>query len=220
MINSKITGQKCLTIAYPFCTNGNSNLCSEYYIAGRGCDGFLESSTPRDFMYISSINCGTEGPVKTASEFNAKAENAVTSKAWCVFMMHDMDDEKFFSPVSSVELGSHLSYVAANSSKFWVNTFGNVVRYIRERNAVSLAVLPGSSKRISIQLTDSLDTTIYNYPVSIRRPLPRGWKGASVTQGKVMLTTQLVTLNSVNYIQFDAIPNAGTIVMSKRKSNI
>ena len=217
-INSKITGQKCLTIAYPFCTNGNSNLCSEYYIAGRGCDGFLASSTPRDFMYISSINCGTEGQVKTASEFNARVESA-TSKKWCVFMIHGIDDDGCFSPVQSSELSLHLNYVTSNSSKFWVNTFGNVVRYIKERNAVSLTVLSGNSKRISIQLTDSLNNSIYNYPVSIRRPLPKGWKTASVKQGKVMLTAQLITLNSVNYIQFDAIPNAGTIVISKRKTS-
>jgi peptidoglycan/xylan/chitin deacetylase (PgdA/CDA1 family) len=217
IINRKITGQKCLTIAYPFCANGKSNLCSECYIAARSCDGFLASSTPGDFMNIGSINCGTEGEAKTTPELNAKVESAISSKAWCVFMLHGIDDDKGFSPLRSEELGSHLNYVSANSSKFWVNTFGNVVRYIKERNAVSLTILPGRSKHISIQLTDSLDNSVYNYPVSIRRPLPRGWKNARVKQGTANLTVQRVKQNSVDYIQFDAVPNAGTIIISKRK---
>ncbi len=217
IINRKITGQKCLTIAYPFCTNGNTHLCSECYIAARSCDGFLEPATPPDFMYISSINCGADGEAKTTPELNAKVESAVSSKAWCVFMLHGIDDDNGFSPLRSEELGSHLNYVSANSGKFWVNTFGNVVRYIKERNAVSLTVLQNKSKHINLQLTDSLDNSVYNYPVSIRRPLPRGWKNARVKQGTANLMVQRVKQNSVDYIQFDAIPNAGTIVISKRK---
>ena|ERR1035437_3645239 len=107
--------------------------------------------------------------------------------------------------------------MAANAAKFWVNTFGNVVRYIKERNAVSLNELSVKSRRITLQLTDSLDNSIYNYPVSIRRPLPNLWKGASVTQGRVKLKVTTVNLNSTNYILFDAIPNAGTIAIKKEK---
>lgn len=221
IINSKISGQTCLTIAYPFCTGGNSNLCSECYVAARSCDGFIATTTPVDFMNISSINCGTEGEVKTASDFNTKIESAVNSRGWCIFMMHGLDGDNCFSPVLSSELSLHLDYVTANCSKFWVSTFGNVARYIKERNAVSLTVLSNRSKRISIQLSDSLDNSLYNYPVSIRRPLPRGWSAASVMQGTINLETRLMKVNAVNYILFDAVPNAGTIIISKRKiSNV
>jgi len=167
-------------------------------------------------MNISSIGCGTEGVAKTAAELNAEAEKAVTLKGWCVFMIHSIDnDTTGYSSLRSKELEDHLNYIAANSGKFWVNTFGNVVRYIKERNAVSLTEQSVKSNRITLQLTDSLDNSIYNYPISIRRPLPARWKIATVTQGKVKLTVRMIRMNPINFIQFDAIPNGGTIVIQR-----
>ncbi|MDD4970113.1 MAG: polysaccharide deacetylase family protein [Paludibacter sp.] len=216
-IDTKISGSKCMTIAYPFCSCDNFKLCSEYYMAARSCDGFIVPSTPSNFMCISSINCGTEGPAKTATDLNVSVESAVSKNGWCVFMFHGIDNDNGYSPISSEDLGAHLDYVAANRSKYWINTFGNVIRYIKERNAVQLTVNSESSKRITLQLTDTLDNAIYNYPVTIRRPMPTVWKGASVTQGTENLVIHVVRKNQVAYIQFDAIPNAGAIVITKQK---
>ena len=216
-IESRIKGQKCVTIAYPYCSCGDSMLCSEYYIAARSCDGFMEPSTPPNFMCISSVGCGEDGQVKTAEEFNAKLESALPTNSWCVFMMHGIDNDKGFSPLNSNELASHLDYVDANRSKYWVSTFGNVTRYIKERNAASLTVLRESLKKIKLQFSDSLENSIYNFPLTIRRPLPKGWKGARVQQGAVKLPIQFVRMNLTHYIQFDAIPNGGIITINKQK---
>jgi oligosaccharide reducing-end xylanase len=69
-----------------------------------------------------------------------------------------------------------LLYVDANRSKYWVSTFGNVIRYIKERNAVSLTVLAKSLKKIKLEFTDSLENSIFNFPLTIRRPLPKDGK--------------------------------------------
>ena len=132
-------------------------------------------------------------------------------------MMHSIDNDGGYSPVKATELNAHLEYVYANKDKFWVETFGNVARYIKERDAVSLVVVSSDSKKVVVQLTDSLDNSIYNYPVSIRRPLPTGWVNASVKQGKVKLNSQLVVQNSIQYIQFDAVPDGGPVVIAKAK---
>ncbi|RPH99965.1 MAG: hypothetical protein EHM72_10525, partial [Calditrichaeota bacterium] len=81
-IDAHIPGQKCATMAYPFCVTGDKALCAQVYIAARICSGAVESRSPRDFMAISSIVCGTEGSVKTADNFIAKAASAVKSKGW------------------------------------------------------------------------------------------------------------------------------------------
>ena len=216
-IEYRIKGQKCVTIAYPYCSCGDSTLCSEFYIAARSCDGFMEPSTPPNFMCISSVGCGQDGQVKTAQEFNAKIESALPTNSWCVFMMHGIDNDKGYSPLSSNELATHLKYVDANKSKYWVSTFGNVTRYIKERNAASLTVLRESLKKIKLQFSDSLENSIYNFPLTIRRPLPKGWKGARVQQGAVKLPIQFVRMNLTHYIQFDAIPNGGIITINKQK---
>ena len=218
IINSKIKGQSCVTIAYPFCIAGNSKLCAGCYIAARGCNGYVESATPKDFMNVGALICGSEGGVKIASQFNFYADWAAKTKGWCIFMMHSIDNDGGYSPVKSTELNAHLNYVNENNAKFWVGTFGNVTRYIKERDAASLKVISARSKHISIQLTDQLDNGIYNYPISIRRPLPKGWSAANVTQGKMKLKVQHVTIAAVNYIMFDAVPNAGLITLTRQKA--
>ena len=65
-INSNITGQKCITFAYPYCETNDLSLVAQYYIAARICSGINEPKTPRNWMRISSYVCGTEGAIKTS----------------------------------------------------------------------------------------------------------------------------------------------------------
>ena len=60
-------------------------------------------------------------------------------------------------------------------SKFWVSSFSNVVRYIKERNDVNVIEVSNTGETITVQVTDGLNNTIYNFPVTIRRRLPDGW---------------------------------------------
>ena len=135
-INAHIKSQKCLTIAYPYCDPGNKSLCKKYYIAARGCSGLVESSTPADFMNISSITCGTLGKIKTAKDFCNKADSAAASKGLVIFLIHGVDNDGGFTPITSENLSAAVDYMKSNQSKFWVSTFGNIVRYIKERNDV------------------------------------------------------------------------------------
>src|SRR5690606_21043268 len=79
-IDSRITAQTCVTIAYPFCNTGNDSIVKQYYIAARGCQGAIEGRTPGNFMNISSIVCGDQGNVKTAADFKSRADNAANQR--------------------------------------------------------------------------------------------------------------------------------------------
>ena len=113
-INSHITGQQCMTIAYPNCIGGNISLIKQYYFAARICSGVIERSTPTDFMNISSIICGTQGSVKTSADFKAKAEAAVNARGWCVYLIHGIDNDGGYSPIPSDTIRAGLEYLKAN----------------------------------------------------------------------------------------------------------
>lgn len=215
-INAQVTSQKCLTIAYPYCVHGNDSLCLEYYIAARACQGNIESKNPRSFLNISSIICGDDGSVKTGADFNSRANSAATSKGWCVYLIHGIDNASDgWSPTSSTELRASLEYLDANRDKFWITTFLNAVLYIKERNAASVSELSLQENSISVQVTDTLDNEIYNYPITVRRTLPEGWPSATVTQGGKDVEYQTVTVDATKYIMFDAIPDSGDVIIAK-----
>ena len=215
-INSHIQGQKCLTIAYPNCIEGNPNICRQYYIAARGCSGQIVAKTPSDFMDISSIVCGSQGSIKRASDFENKINAASSSNGWVVFLIHAIDNESGYSPTSSAEIKIALEYLNQNKDKIWESTFGNVVRYIKERNEVSVKELSKNDSLITFSVNDSLDNSIYNYPLTIRRVLPKGWTSAEISQNGKTLNSQILTINAKNYIMFDVVPDSGDIQMTRK----
>jgi len=214
-INAHITGQNCITLAYPYCSPSNQTLTAKYYIAARHCQGYIEASTPSNFYQISSLICGSSGSVKTEADFVTKFESTAASNGWCVFLIHGIDSDGGYSPLPSTTLRASLEYLDAHRSTFWVSTFVNVVCYIRERNAVSVTELSNEDTSITLQVTDTLDNAIYNYPVTIRRPLPQSWPSANVSQNGQAVDACIIEVNSVKYVMFDVMPDGGDVVLSK-----
>lgn len=219
LINSKVTSQKCVTMATPYCAEGKDSLAAKYFIAVRGCQGNIESKTPANFMNVSSIVCGNLGTVYKVKDFKTKADQASSSKGWLVYLIHGIDNDGGYSPLGSDTLKASLQYLKENDSKFWVNTFGNVARYIRERNCVSVSETSASETSFSVTITDTLDNETFNYPLTFRRTLPDGWSQVTITQNGSAITDTIIEVNSIKYIQFEAIPDGGSVVISKDSSS-
>ncbi len=214
-IESNISGQNCMTLAYPFCVPSDAALTRKYYIAARHCQGQIAKSTPSDFYNISSIICGESGSIKTAGNFKTNMEAAAKASGWSVYLIHGIDGDGGYSSLGSSELRGSLEYLDENRERFWVATFGNVVRYIRERNNISVNEAENGSDTISLEVTDTLDNTIYDHPVTLRRRLPAGWGDATVTQNGDSVEYRRVVLGSEFFIEFDVVTDAGTIMIIK-----
>jgi oligosaccharide reducing-end xylanase len=199
------TGKKCVSHAYPYCAVPKETITSQYYSFARSCNEALVPSTPPDFLSIGAISCHT-------TQMNAAADNAASSGSWLVWLIHGIDNDAYACcPITSSVLQSNLDHVTADTNKWWVETFGNVCRYIQERNASGLTVVSNGTTSITLQLTNNLDRTIFDYPVTLRRPLPEGWLAAAITQKGAAAPSQIVNGN----LMFDVVPNGGDIILSK-----
>lgn len=214
-INSNIPDASCVTIAYPNCVTGDLATVQKYYIAGRICSGAIVPPTPSDFYNISSIAAGSQSSVKLARDFNDKVTLAKVSNGWCVFLLHGIDDDKGYSPLASTELAAHLKFMNDNSQDYWVATFGNVVKYIRERNAVSITETVLNSDSLKLLVKDNLDHSIYNLPVTLRRKLPEGWTSVHVYAGKKQIKSEISLIGNGKYVVFDAVPDQDDIYLVK-----
>lgn len=212
-INANIPGNQCLTIAYPNCQSGDMTLLAQYYIAGRNCSGGVNPPTPGDFFEIKAKICGDRGSLQTLSDFITYNEAAVAAGGWQMYLIHDLDDGSGYSPLDSTVLQESLAYLDGLRSTYWVDTFLNVVRYIKERDDVSLTEVANQGSSITLQITDTLDDVVYNHPVTFRRPLPTGWASAIVTQNGQQVSSSIVIIGSITYIMFDAVPDAGDVVL-------
>jgi oligosaccharide reducing-end xylanase len=200
------TGQNCVSLAYPYCTVPNESVTSQYYSFARSCNGSLVPSSPSDMLRIGAI-----GPDQ--NNMNTVSDNAANGGNWLVWLIHGLDNDAACCPISSSVLQSNINYVAGNPGKWWVDTFGNVSRYIEERNAAVLTVVSNGSSRKTLQLSDNLNNAVFNYPVTLRCPLPAGWQSATVTQNGASVPTRIVN----GKVMFDVVPNGGNIVLEQRR---
>ncbi len=211
-IISNSGNEPAFTIAYPNCRSGDVALCSQYYIAGRNCSGAIVPPTPPNFFEINSYICGSRGTVKTTADFISRFNSAQSAGGWLVLLLHGIDNDGGYSPLPSKVLLESLQYLDGNRNAFWVETFGNVVRYIKERDSLSVTKI--AEDPIELVVTDSLDNNVYNYPITLRRLLPQGWTEVAVTQNGAAIPSAVVKLNSSSYVVFDAVPDAGNVIIS------
>lgn len=212
-INSNITSTKCVTVAYPECVIGDRTTISKYFIAGRTCDGLINNYSPSDFYKIGAYICGNTG-VNTPSDLNKIANDAYSQGGWGVYLFHGINADGGYSPIESSVLDSHLSNMNTNKDKYWVGTFGEVAKYIKERNAASLTETTITADSLQTVIADNLDNTIYTAQLTVRRAMPTGWAGARVYLGKTLINSTTSVVNNVTYVTFNIAPDKGTIYIA------
>jgi hypothetical protein len=214
-INDNIPGKQCVTLAYPYCNAGDGSLCNKYYIASRTCSGQVNPKSPSDYSQISSILCGSSASNRNSTTgINDGANDAARSGGWCVLLFHGVGNDGGYSGVSTDVLQGCVDYMDKNRNKFWVESFGNVARYMKERDAVTVREETATDNSITLKVTDGLDDTIFNYPLSIRRPLPEAWEEAKVKQGDKEIEASVKDSGGTKYITFDVIPDRGAVTLS------
>lgn len=101
----------------------------------------------------------------TTAKANALADSALQQKRWMVVMLHAITNGYAALPNAGV-LEEHLKYVLTLQDRLWIDTFGNVGRYIKERDAVRLVVQRDASSA-TIALNTDLDAGLFNFPLTV-----------------------------------------------------
>ncbi|MEJ5265951.1 MAG: polysaccharide deacetylase family protein [Bacteroidales bacterium] len=214
IIEEKI-GQPCLTHAYPYCVKALDSIISKYYISARGCQGFIENSTPLDYYNVSSIIVGNLGAVKTYTDFKNSFQQAAQKKGWLVFLIHGIDNDGGYSPIPSNELQKSVLYLVPRTPKYWVTTFKAATLYSKERNAAQITLISSNDEQYTLNITDSLPDSIYSHPLTLRCVLPSSWPSAVVKQNQQTVFSRIVQRDTAVFIEFDVIPDAGEVVVMK-----
>jgi oligosaccharide reducing-end xylanase len=200
-----------MTFAYPYCYVEDIAMMEDYYIAARGCSNEIVPNVIENFMNIGSFIGGTSTQYQTAADFNEIAEKALVEDAWSVYTFHTIDDPTGWSPITSEDLRSHLEYLKTHDDLYWVDTFINVVKYAKERQAVEIIPTENANGTISALITDGLQNNIYNAPLTFKKEIPSIWPNCKIYQGSRELSYQTLVDDSKTYVIFNAIPDRGEV---------
>jgi hypothetical protein len=135
-------------------------------------------------------------------------------KDWLVLVFHGVDGIGWEALPGEL-LQEYFEYIRQHENKLWVATFADVTRYMRERmNAKADTKIEGDS--IVINLTHTLDRSMYDIPLTLRTFVSPDWKQVQVKQGDSLQTETVVSDDKGSYILYDLRPNAGPAIISNK----
>jgi hypothetical protein len=236
-INQKISYQKCVTIAYPqLAYNTNViNRAAVYYESARcGSDFPVDSSLIGLSFYsigakeelFNTPRTSTLNDQDELQNFETYVQSSINLGKWGLLEAHEvvpfsqiplLVSQGEYYPMSSEWLTSLCQWLKqkSDSNYIWVETFGNVTRYMKEREQFHYNITLNTSTQMNINLTDSLNNLIYCYPLTVDVTVPADWKAAIVTQGSKKDTIKTFIAGNGNYIRAHAVPDGGTLTLIK-----
>jgi peptidoglycan/xylan/chitin deacetylase (PgdA/CDA1 family) len=155
--------------------------------------------------------CNTHSPLTLMKSW---VDTAVNRKdTWLVLVIHGVDSLGYEALQSSL-LDTYFQYIKSDQDKLWIATFGDVTKYMREREASKIE--NGSSKnQIKITLIHSLDKSMYNIPLTLKTYVSADWKQVKIKQGKNDQQAQVVKDATGNYVMYQAYPNEDAVLITR-----
>lgn len=214
----------CITVAYPEGNVPNESAVLQNYIGGRTYNGSWsgESDTmgkdgPTDWAKIPAMTTGPNGSINTTEGFKEQMQNVIRSNGWVVFATWGFQGKNngnaTYSPTDINAIDGALRWAQQNDNDIWVAPLRDVAMYIKERKAAKIEQTASSNGSMTFGLTHSIADNVsnYDYPLSVRVKLPADWGTVKVTQKYA----ELESIVDDGWIYFDAVPNAGSIVVER-----
>jgi len=212
MINRNVPSQSCVSFAYPY---GDLNqtvktVTSEYYFAARGVSSregglnYYEDGPAWRVVDFYNIGSYAGSDNMSYSDIDGYLNAAEERHAWMTFNFHSINDSAAFA--------QFLDYLLTKN--VWIGTLGSIVRYMRERQASTLAVLSESNEEIKLSLINSLDQSIYDQPLTLRSAIPSDWSRVLFQQGENSYVMDSRLEGGDTVIYYDVVPNGGPISLT------
>ena len=207
-----------ITVAYPNCNVPNVSALQQNYIAGRICGNGQEvmgKDGPSDWFRVPAHMTGSTGSFNNTNAFTGAMQQAIQKGGWVMFLTHGFSNagnngNANYSPTDLNAIKGALKWANQNDKDIWVAPMGFVAMYIKERKASKIEPPDGgAANTMTFELKHNIADNVskYDYPLSIK--VKTDWSNVEVTQDGAALESKV----DGGYVYFDAVPNAGKIVV-------
>ncbi|MBE0551263.1 MAG: T9SS type A sorting domain-containing protein, partial [Ignavibacterium sp.] len=232
-IEQKIPTDKCISLNYPYTLHNSfvDSAASLFYENGRTLGQVPnDSSLTQEHWFglkakVVSFNQPRNSTADDLDElysFLEWTQNSINNRKWGMIIIHDvvpftqlpeLVGQGIYEPISNEWLTSLCDYLWARSSnkEVWVETVGNITRYIKERDDAEYQIISSSNQLIEITLTDNLNDEIFNYPLSAYIKVPGDWNYVRLQQGNFVDTLEVIEKDTDWVVLAKITPDKGLI---------
>ena len=166
-------------------------------------------NTGKDYIQWQR-ECNTRSPLPLMKSW---VDTAVARHdTWLVLVIHGVDSLGY-EALQSTLLDEYFQYIKSNENKLWIATFGDVTKYMREKESAKLQNNRKDGK-IVVSLIHPLDQKMYNIPLTLKTYVSPDWKKVSIRQGKNRKSAKTDTDEKGTYVLYQANPNGVALTLS------
>jgi len=134
---------------------------------------------------------------------------AAKDNIWLVLVIHGVEGIGW-EALPGKMLDEYFHYMKSKDDDLWIATFGDVTKYIRERmNATFKSTANGG--KIIVNLNHTLNSTMYNLPLTLKTYVSSKWKGVQVIQDNDSRPFPTQQDAGGRYVLYQVYPNSGDI---------
>lgn len=131
---------------------------------------------------------------------------------WLVLVFHGVDGIGYEALPHEL-LREYFEYIKKHEDKLWIATFGDVTKYMRERMHTTANAREEQNK-IIVYLSHTLDSSVYDMPLTLRTYVPANWKQVRVKQGDKTQIVSAAKNDRGTFILYQLQPNKGAAELS------
>ena len=241
MIEVRTDYEPCITFAYPYGEHNYilDSLASLYYESSRAL-----GTTPNHFS-LSDLDWHSlksfevifneprivfEDDLDELNSFKNWIEGSIENGTWGIQLAHevvpfaqlsDLISQGAYNPISNEWLNLLCEWLVQQSydNLVWIETIGNVTKYMKERDAHEYQILSQSNSLIEISLTDDLSDNIYNFPLTAYISIPETWEKVLLVQNNNSIIYDTFSLDTMQVILAQIVPDNGIIQLFDHTSS-
>lgn len=185
----------------------------------RGNNSFspLEGHYPAQWYRLLTYGIGDND---TTEWRNSLIDSAINDKCWLIEMWYNVYKEGQdigYQGISYEMADEHMAYLSekVEVGEVWNASLVDATKYLYEKEYASVeAVQKGNIITIKLKTdTTKLPEDIFDYPLTVKIPLPETWDENKVTSKEKGIEVVIKEKNKVKYILFEMIPNSKEIII-------
>ena len=140
-------------------------------------------------------------------------DTSIRYNIWLVLVFHGVEGIGWEAlPAETIQ--NYYNFIKDNEENIWVATFQDGYKYIRERMNSKVSE-SNDENAIVVELTNGLDKSIYDIPLTLKTKIPDDWNMVQVQQGNTFKILNSISEGEGNYIIYNAFPDMAPVRLSK-----
>jgi len=212
-IEANIPGKKVSALAYPGGKNtvyNDRNLAAKNFRVARGATGAPNMANQTDYISTNALSGWDFESPQGGNPNNILDPNLYRGRyyrGWVILFAHGVSaNPELFAKT--------FEFIKANREKLWVGLYTDVAKYGQERDTATLKVESAGPEKITFLLTDEMDDSYFNFPLTVKVRIPNEWKSLEAVQADKSITAKVIEYEGAAYALVQSIPDAGLVTLT------